>query len=177
MTPMLCEHFHGAVTRGEPTATAVPHREPGWNLLDPVGVEPTRPTPSANIAWTKETHAALKPELVGVGAGSTTSATTRAEDAIRRRLAGANYDRLREVKRRYDPENVFHAACGSRDSAPLAQRASEPAISAAISATSVGVRPTRTPLRLERLGLRRGGARRAGDDRAGVAHRLAGRAR
>ena len=35
MTPMLFEHFHGAVTRIEPTATAVPHREPGWNLLIP----------------------------------------------------------------------------------------------------------------------------------------------
>src|SRR3954468_4869657 len=33
MTAMLFEHFHGAVTRVEPTATAVPHRAPGWNLL------------------------------------------------------------------------------------------------------------------------------------------------
>ena len=35
MTSMLFEHFHGAVTRVGPGETAVPHREPGWNLLIP----------------------------------------------------------------------------------------------------------------------------------------------
>jgi FAD/FMN-containing dehydrogenase len=105
MTPMLFEHFHGAVTRIEATATAVPHREPGWNLLIPsVWSDPA--TTDANIAWTKETHAALKPELsdrrwlnyLGDDQGG---------DAVRAAY-GANYDRLRELKRRYDPENVFH---------------------------------------------------------------------
>jgi FAD/FMN-containing dehydrogenase len=105
MTPMLIEHFHGAVTRIEPTAAAVPHREPGWNLLIPsVWTDPA--DTEANIAWTKETHAALKPELSDrrwlnyLGDDQT-------EDAIRGAY-GPNYDRLREVKRRYDPENVFH---------------------------------------------------------------------
>ena len=105
MTPMLFEHFHGAVTRIDPTAAAVPHREPGWNLLIPsVWMDPA--TTEANIAWTRETHAALKPELsdrrwlnyLGDDQG---------QDAIRGAY-GPNYDRLRELKRRYDPENVFH---------------------------------------------------------------------
>src|SRR5215217_2525329 len=57
MTAMLFEHFHGAVTRVEPTATAVPHRAPGWNLLIPsVWTDPA--ATDANIAWTRETHAA-----------------------------------------------------------------------------------------------------------------------
>jgi FAD/FMN-containing dehydrogenase len=105
MTPMLFEHFHGAVTRIDPTATATPHREPGWNLLMMSGWTDPGAT-EANIAWTKETHAALKPELsdrrwlnyLGDDQG---------QDAIRGAY-GPNYDRLREVKRRYDPENVFH---------------------------------------------------------------------
>src|SRR5215218_9728181 len=62
MTAILLEHFHGAVTRVEPSQTAVPHREPGWNLLIPsVWTDPG--ATGANIRWTRETHAALKPEL------------------------------------------------------------------------------------------------------------------
>jgi FAD/FMN-containing dehydrogenase len=105
MTPMLFEHFHGAVTRIEPTATAVPHRERGWNLLIPsVWTDPA--DTEANIAWTKETHAALKPEL-SERRWLNYLGDDQAEDAIRGAY-GPNYDRLREVKRRYDPDNVFH---------------------------------------------------------------------
>ena len=60
MSGMLIEHFHGAVTRIDPTATAYPHREPGYNLvitgewLDPAEDE-------ANIAWVRSTFEALTP--------------------------------------------------------------------------------------------------------------------
>jgi FAD/FMN-containing dehydrogenase len=105
MTPMLFEHFHGAVTRVGQTATAVPHREAGWNLLLPsVWVDPAET--AANIAWTKETHAALAPELSS-RRWLNYLGDDQGEDAIRGAY-GPNYDRLREVKRRYDPENVFH---------------------------------------------------------------------
>jgi FAD/FMN-containing dehydrogenase len=105
MTPMLLEHFHGAVTRVEPTATAVPHREAGWNLLIPsVWTDPT--DTAANIAWAKETHAALKPEL-SERRWLNYLGDDQGEDAIRGAY-GPNYDRLRELKRQYDPENVFH---------------------------------------------------------------------
>ena len=39
MTAILLEHFHGAVTRVGVTATAVPHRQAGWNLAPPVRVD------------------------------------------------------------------------------------------------------------------------------------------
>jgi len=32
MSGMVIEHFHGAVTRVDPSATAFPHRQPGYNL-------------------------------------------------------------------------------------------------------------------------------------------------
>ena len=48
----LLEHFHGAVTRVPATATALPHREPGYNLLHPT--EWTDPADTTrNIAWTQ----------------------------------------------------------------------------------------------------------------------------
>ena len=50
MSTMVVEHFHGEVCRVDPTATAYPHREPGYNLvlvgqwLDPVET-------AANVTW------------------------------------------------------------------------------------------------------------------------------
>ncbi len=104
MTALLLEHFHGAVTRVPVTETAVPHREEGWNLLIPsVWTDPA--ATDENIAWTRETYAAFAPHLaerrwlnyLGDDQGI---------DAIRAAY-GPNWDRLVEVKRRYDPDNVF----------------------------------------------------------------------
>ena len=105
MSAILVEHFHGAVCRVGVTDTAVPHREEGWNLVLPsVWMDPA--DTEKNIAWTRDTHAAFAEHL-----------TERRwlnylgddEDADAVRSAyGPNYDRLVELKRRYDPENVFH---------------------------------------------------------------------
>jgi FAD/FMN-containing dehydrogenase len=105
MTAILVEHFHGAVTRVGATETAVPHRDQGWNLLIPsVWTDPA--DTEANIAWSRQTFAAMRPHL-GTGRWLNYLGDDQAEDAIRAAY-GPNYDRLREVKRRYDPDNVFH---------------------------------------------------------------------
>jgi FAD/FMN-containing dehydrogenase len=105
MSAMLLEHFHGEVTRVSPTATAVPHREAGYNLLLPT--EWMDPGDTARcIAWTKDTYAAVSEHLAG-RRWLNYLGDDQMEDAIRAAY-GPNYDRLVEVKRRYDPENVFH---------------------------------------------------------------------
>jgi FAD/FMN-containing dehydrogenase len=105
MTALLFEHFHGAVTRVAPTDTAVPHREPGWNLLIPsVWMDPS--ATEANIRWTRETHTALAPHLTA-RRWLNYLGDDQAQDAVQAAY-GPNYDRLREIKRRYDPDNVFH---------------------------------------------------------------------
>jgi FAD/FMN-containing dehydrogenase len=105
MTAILFEHFHGAVTRVGQTDTAVPHRETGWNLLIPsVWMDPS--ATEANISWTRETHAALAPHLAE-RRWLNYLGDDQADDAVRAAY-GPNYDRLREIKRRYDPTNVFH---------------------------------------------------------------------
>src|SRR5215216_6563708 len=104
-SPLLVEHFHGAVTRVGATETAVPHRDEGWNVVLPsVWTDPA--DTEANIAWSRETFAALQPH-VGRGRWLNYLGDDQAEDAIRAAY-GPNYDRLREVKRQYDPDNVFH---------------------------------------------------------------------
>ena len=105
MDAILLEHFHGAVTRVGPTDTAVPHRAQGWNLLIPsVWTDPA--DTEANIAWTRDTYSALRPHM-STGRWLNYLGDDQVEDSIRAAY-GPNYDRLVEVKRQYDPENVFH---------------------------------------------------------------------
>jgi len=105
MTAILFEHFHGAVTRIGATDTAVPHREPGWNVLIPsVWTDPS--TTNANVDWTRGTFSALRPHMQ-TRRWLNYLGDDQADDAIRNAY-GPNYDRLREVKRTYDPDNVFH---------------------------------------------------------------------
>jgi FAD/FMN-containing dehydrogenase len=105
MSAMLLEHFHGAVTRVGPTETAVPHRDEGWSLLLPsVWTDPAET--DANIAWTREAFAALRPHFA-TGRWLNYLGDDQADDAVQAAY-GPNYERLREVKRRYDADNVFH---------------------------------------------------------------------
>ncbi|HET7428560.1 MAG TPA: FAD-binding oxidoreductase [Gaiellales bacterium] len=105
MSAILFEHFHGQVTRIDQTATAVPHREPGWNLLLPS--EWMDPSDTVrNIEWTKDTFAAVTEQLRNAR-WLNYLGDDQADDAIRAAY-GPNYERLRDVKRRYDPGNVFH---------------------------------------------------------------------
>jgi FAD/FMN-containing dehydrogenase len=105
LSAILLEHFHGAVTRVGKTATAVPHRDEGWNLVIP-SVWTDAVDTEANVNWSRQTFAALRPHL-GSGRWLNYLGDDETEDAIRAAY-GPNYERLREVKRRYDPDNVFH---------------------------------------------------------------------
>jgi len=104
MSVILLEHFHGAVTRVGPTDTAVPHRDEGWNLLLPSEwIDPG--DTEANIAWTKDSFAALSEHFSG---GRWLNYLGDDQDEAISAAYGPNYDRLVEVKRRHDPDNVFH---------------------------------------------------------------------
>ena len=104
MSAIVVEHFHGAVTRVPLQSTPVPHREIGYNvLITSVWTEPR--DNEANIGWARDTYSALAPHLAPrrwlnyLGEDETAEAV---RDAY-----GANYSRLTEVKRKYDPQNVF----------------------------------------------------------------------
>lgn len=105
MTAALLEHFHGEVTRVPVDATAVPHREPGYNfVITSVWTEPA--ATDENVAWTRETFAALEPFLAGRRYLNYFSEDDSGDDASRAAY-GPNYERLVELKKKYDPENVF----------------------------------------------------------------------
>jgi FAD/FMN-containing dehydrogenase len=105
MGAIVFEHFHGAVTRMGISDTAVPHREESLNVLIPsVWMDPA--DTQTNIAWTRETFAILEPYLAG-RRWLNYFDDDDARDAVRAAY-GPNYDRLSQVKRQYDPDNVFH---------------------------------------------------------------------
>ena len=104
MGALLVEHFHGAVTRIAPTATAFPHRAPGYNLL--VLGQWAAPGETASCTqWARRTYDSMRP-FAGAGRYVNYYDADEAEDAI---LAayGQNLPRLRRVKAQYDPENLF----------------------------------------------------------------------
>jgi hypothetical protein len=103
MTSIVIAHYHGATSRVPPTATAMPHRGPGYSCV--ILTQWTEPADTnANLSWTQETFEALRPHttdqvyvnnLSNDDAGAVPSAY------------GINWDRLVEIKRRYDPDNTF----------------------------------------------------------------------
>ena len=100
---MGVEESHGAATRVPAEATAYPHREPGFNLI--LVSQWTNPAQTdACIAWTRETFDALEPYMADRSYTNYLSADDH--DRVRQAF-GPNYDRLVEVKRRYDPDNCF----------------------------------------------------------------------
>jgi FAD/FMN-containing dehydrogenase len=61
---------------------------------------------SANIAWARGTFTALQPHLRS-DRWLNYLGDDQSADAVRAAY-GPNIERLRDVKRRYDPHNVFH---------------------------------------------------------------------
>jgi FAD/FMN-containing dehydrogenase len=104
MSGIAVEHLHGAMTRVPVTATAFPHRDPGYNVLV-AGVWADAEKSDENIAWTRETYQALRP-LLSTGRYVNYLSDDDVEavpDAY-----GPNLRRLVEIKHRYDPGNLFH---------------------------------------------------------------------
>jgi FAD/FMN-containing dehydrogenase len=97
---ILILHLHGAARRVAPTATAFPHRDSPHGLVmlsiwdDPAEDEP-------NIRWARELAAATRPFATG---GVYVNDVWEEKSVA---AFGVNYDRLVQIKQRYDPTNLF----------------------------------------------------------------------
>ena len=103
MSVVAIESFHGAVTRVSATATAVPHREPGFNvLITSVWTDPA--DTQVNIEWTRRLYDDLQPFFT-----SRRYVNYLSEDDgdAARAAFGPNFERLSQVKRQYDPDNLL----------------------------------------------------------------------
>jgi len=106
MCQMVVEHFHGAATRVPVSATACALRQDGYNVV--IVAQWTDPADTARCtAWARDTYAALQPFLAPTRYVNYLGEDEAGDDAAAA-VYGPNYTRLRELKAKYDPENVFH---------------------------------------------------------------------
>lgn len=94
----------GAMADVAPTDTAFAHRDAGVMLLiiSPVDDPATAP---AHAAWTHAYYEALTPWATGVYSNFLED---EGEARVRQAYPALTYARLAQVKRRYDPTNLFH---------------------------------------------------------------------
>jgi FAD/FMN-containing dehydrogenase len=63
---------------------------------------------AANVAWARDTYSAMSPHFAGGRYVNYLNADEVGEANALVAAFGPNADRLRAVKRQYDPGNVFH---------------------------------------------------------------------
>lgn len=102
-TKIVVEHLGGAIARVDPDATAYRHRDAAFSFhIFPRWTDPEED--ENHISWAREFMEAMAPfatEGVGVNFLSQ-EGNERVKAAY-----GANYDRLVDLKNKYDPENLF----------------------------------------------------------------------
>jgi len=94
----------GAAARVPTDATAFAYRNGGWIAVI-VGVDPDPANAAMISRWAQEYWEELHP--VSAGGSYVNFLMDEGSDRVRASYRG-NYERLRQVKRRYDPGNLFH---------------------------------------------------------------------
>lgn len=104
-TLIALRHLGGAIHHLPDDANAYGHRRANYNLsLDATWLDPA--DDERAIAWTRQTWQAFR-DLTGGGVYLNFAGLGEDNEALARAGYGRNYDRLRQIKRRYDPENLF----------------------------------------------------------------------
>ncbi len=104
MSQLLIEHLHGAVTRVGVSETAFPHRKEGFNFLILAQWTDHADT-NACIQWARETTKLMRP-FFAAGRYVNYLDDDETGDPVAAAY-GSNYRRLKQIKAKYDPSNVF----------------------------------------------------------------------
>jgi FAD/FMN-containing dehydrogenase len=103
---MLLEAIGGRARIEPPGGAAFGQRKALWNV-SALGVWEDAADDAAQIAWARRTVDALRPaSLSGAGYGNY-APVDETDERIRASFGEERYGRLRQLKRRYDPDNVF----------------------------------------------------------------------
>src|SRR3989475_2177142 len=104
LSAIIFFYMHGAAVGVAPTDTAFAARRTQWDF-DLIGQWVNAAESASHIAWVKSLWDRLQPHLLGTAYVNHLSSDDRPEKV--RASFGQNYDRLRQVKRVYDPTNLF----------------------------------------------------------------------
>ena len=100
------EHYHGAYGRVGPTETAYWHRDANWQVIMAAGwVDPA--DDERVIPWVREAHAAMRPYATNEDFLNFNVVDEPDRTARIRASYGDNYQRLADIKAKYDPTNLF----------------------------------------------------------------------
>jgi hypothetical protein len=105
LSAMTCWHLGGAMGRVAEGATAYGRRDAPYLIAAEASWDGDETT-DANIAWSRDAVAALQRFSKG-GSYLNFPGFGEEQEAMLRASYGANYDRLVELKTRYDPGNLF----------------------------------------------------------------------
>jgi FAD/FMN-containing dehydrogenase len=103
---MLLEAIGGQARMEPPGGAAFGQRDAGWNV-SALAIWEDPGDDDAQVAWARQTADALLPaSLTGAGYGNY-APVDETDERIRASFGAERYARLTQLKRRYDPDNVF----------------------------------------------------------------------
>ena len=103
---VLIERMHGAALRVPAGATAFSRREPSFNVSG-LAIWDDATQDSEHIAWARRTAAAVQSHSNSVGGYLNYGAPDEPIERVRAAYGETNFERLCQLKRRYDPVNLF----------------------------------------------------------------------
>lgn len=103
---VLIEQMHGAALRVPADATAFSRRQPSFNVSG-LAIWDDATQDGQHIAWARRTAAAVQSHSNSVGGYLNYGAPDEPIERVRAAYGDANFERLCQLKRRYDPLNLF----------------------------------------------------------------------
>ena len=103
---VLIEQMHGAALRVPAAATAFSRREPSFNVSG-LAIWDDATHDGEHIAWARRTAAAVQSHANSVGGYLNYAAPDEPIERVRAAYGDTNFERLRQLKHRYDPHNLF----------------------------------------------------------------------